>query len=109
MKKLVLLAVTAGSLLMSGATFAMSKSQENRLEDLCFAVKTDNRNYLAFKMKENQLSASQLVKGLVCNGEDAITFAQLHGAENTASMLSRRSGSVGKSVVIQDIAKNQLK
>lgn len=106
MKKLVLLAVSAGSLLMSGATFAMSKNLENRLEDLCFAVKTDNRNYLSAKMKENQVSATQLVEGLVCNGEDVITFAKIHGAGKNASMLTSRTGNAGKSVIIQDIAKN---
>jgi len=43
---------------------------------------------------------------LVCNGEDAVTFAKLNGAEKTANLLIERSDHSGKIVVIEDLAKN---
>lgn len=106
MKKLVLLSATIGSLLISGASFAMDKDHENRLVNLCEAVKSDDRAQLVSEMKQYHLQARHVVKGLVCNGEDAITFAKLNGADSTADLLIKRSGNAGRSVVIQDIAKN---
>lgn len=106
MKKLVLLSVAAGSLLLSVTSFAMDKDMEETLVGLCVAVKSDNRLKLHNEMKDANMSAKHVVEGLVCNGDDAITFAKLNGAEKTADLLVRRSGNAGKSVVIQDIAKN---
>ena len=106
MKKSVLVTLAAGTLLLSGTTFAMDKDHEKNLQDLCVAVKSDSRIQLVKEMKQNHLRASHVVKGLVCNGDDAITFAKLNGANKNADLLIKRSGNAGKTVVIQDIAKN---
>lgn len=106
MKKSVLVTLAAGTLLLSGTTFAMDPDHEKSLQDLCVAVKSDSRAQLVKEMKQNHLRARHVVKGLVCNGDDAITFAKLNGASKNADLLIRRSGNAGKTVVIQDIAKN---
>jgi hypothetical protein len=106
MKKLVLVSLAASTLLLSGTSFAMDKDHEKSLQELCVAVASDSRIKLVKEMKQNHLRARHVVKGLVCNGEDAITFAKLHGADKTADLLIKRSGNAGRTVVIQDIAKN---
>ena len=106
MKKLALVSLAASTLLLSGTTFAMDPDHEKSLQELCVAVKSDSRAQLVKEMKQNHLRASHVVKGLVCNGDDAITFAKLNGANKNADLLIKRSGNAGKSVVIQDIAKN---
>ncbi|MCC2603798.1 DUF3718 domain-containing protein [Planctobacterium marinum] len=106
MKKLILTAIAATSVMISGASFAGDKLVEYKLENLCKAVKSDNRFDLYKAIKRNNLQADEVVEGLMCNGEDPITFAKLNGAEKTANLLIERSGFNGKTVIIEDLAKN---
>lgn len=106
MKKLILTTIATSTLLLSSGAFAMDKDLEDRLVDVCEAIKSDSRIALHSTLKHNRFRADSVVEGLVCNGEDAITFAKLHGAERTANLLIKRSGNQGKIVVIEDLAKN---
>lgn len=106
MRKVILTVIAASTMALSGVSHAVGNDLENRLVDLCKAVKSDDRFQLMKEIKENNLNADEVIEGLVCNGEDAVTFAKLNGAEKTANLLIERSDHSGKIVVIEDLAKN---
>lgn len=106
MKKLFLTAVATSTLVLSSGAFAMDSDLEKKLVAVCKAVKSDSNLNLHTTLKETRLRADSVVEGLMCNGEDVITFAKLNGANNTADLLIKRSGNSDKIVVIEDLAKN---
>lgn len=109
MKKTVLAALTTGLFVLSTSASAMDSDLENRLVDICEAAKTDSPIRLITEMKQNRLRFDTVAEGLMCNGVDVITFAKMHGAENTARVIAARASSQNSSVTIQDLAKNNLK
>ena len=106
MKKVLLTVLATSVLMASGSVMAMDKGLESKLENICEAAKSDSAYKLDFAIKKGHYKYKDVVDGLVCNGEDVVTFAKLHGAERTANLLLSRSGNGDKEVVIQDIAKN---
>ena len=105
MKKFIVSVLAATVLMTSGSVLAMDKSLENKLSRICEAAQSNSKYKLNFAIKKARLKYKDVVDGLVCNGEDIITFAKINGADNTAGLLLSRTGNSDKSVPIQNIAK----
>lgn len=81
-------------------TAAMDSYMEEALVNTCKAALTNKPLKLKATLKEYRLKERTAALGIVCNGEDIITFAENRGAFKTANHMNR---SIGKSV-ITDIA-----
>ena len=83
-----------GLTLSLGATAAQAggypKEMENDLIAVCEAVKSDRPLALHNAVKSTGLSLRDLHEGLVCNGEDMITFALTHNAVKNGALIARR-------------------
>ena len=66
------------------------ESIEKDLVAVCEAIKEDNRLALHKAVKRSRISYKDLHKGLVCNGQDMLSFAQSHDATSTGDYLARR-------------------
>lgn len=66
------------------------KEIEGDLIAVCEAIKSDNRLALMRAVKRSRLSFETLNKGLVCNGQDMLTFALTHDASTTGKLIARR-------------------
>ena len=88
--KLALLSLT----LTLGATSVSAKNYPHEMEDdlvaVCEAVKSDSRLRLNSAVKATGLGIRDLHKGLVCNGEDMLSFASTHGASKTGALIAKR-------------------
>jgi len=62
---------------------------ENDLVAVCTAIKNDSRLALNRAVKNTGLSFSKLNAGLVCNGQDMLTFSLTHNAAQTNSVIAR--------------------
>lgn len=103
MKKLVILAVVMAGVSVSGmANAAIAPATEKGLIKVCEALKSDSRIKLHKAMKKSRISYRTIAKGLVCNGQDAVTFAMNHGAENTALMVARRANKASDALVAKN-------
>ena len=75
-------------------TAASAGSYPAELEDdliaVCEAIKSDSRLKLHRAVKETGLNVKNLHEGLVCNGQDMLTFAATHNATETAQHIARR-------------------
>ena len=80
--------------LTATATAATAGSYPTELEDnlvaVCEAVKSDSRLKLHRAVKATGLNMRDLHEGLVCNGQDMLTFAATHNASETAQHIARR-------------------
>lgn len=68
---------------------------ENELIAVCEAVKSDSKLKLNRAVKATGLNIRDLHEGLVCNGEDMLTFAATHNALNTQSLIAKRVSGKG--------------
>ncbi|MFC3123273.1 DUF3718 domain-containing protein [Agaribacter flavus] len=101
MRKLVKVSMLMlGSFLIVQNAAAISKSEENRLVKVCEAIQSNSRLQLSKTLKNTRLSHQAIMKGLVCNGDDPISFALKNGAVKNAKYLAHRSG--------QDMTDSQL-
>ncbi|TRX57026.1 DUF3718 domain-containing protein [Thalassomonas sp. M1454] len=84
----------AGASLISFNSSAegMSSYMEGALVDTCKAAMSDSTQKLTKTLKEYRLKEKTVALGVVCNGEDIITFAQNHGANKTAEHMSNTLG-----------------
>jgi len=98
------LATIATTTLMLGASFnasAMDKNIETALIDVCKSALSDSSYKLKKTTKSYNLSNKKVALNVMCNGEDIISFAENHGAHETAATLERSIGGVS----ITDVAK----
>ena len=83
-----------GMTLSFTATAANAGSYPVELEDdlvaVCEAVKSNSRLKLHRAAKATGLNMRDLHEGLVCNGQDMLTFATTHNASETAQHIARR-------------------
>lgn len=83
-----------GLTLTLGATAAQAggypKEMENNLIAVCKAVKSDKPFRLYQAVKRTGISLKDLHEGLVCNGEDMISFAMTHNATKNGALIARR-------------------
>ncbi|MBE1300792.1 MAG: DUF3718 domain-containing protein [Alteromonadaceae bacterium] len=91
MKKLMLIAAAASVLSLSTTVSAQNYLTDDELVELCEAVKSNNRFTLVNRMEKYRVNFRVLSKGLVCDGHDVATFAQMHGADKNVKLIVRRT------------------
>ncbi len=109
MKTLTAISTTlliAGASLVSFTSSAapMSSYMESALVDTCKAAMSNNTLRLNRTLKAHRLNEKTVALGVVCNGEDIITFAQNHGAIKTADHMAKSIGSAS----ITDLASVEI-
>lgn len=92
-------AVLAGITFSLAASVANAKDYplhlENELIAVCAAVKSDSKLKLNRAVKATGLNIRDLHEGLVCNGEDLLSFAATHNALKTQSLIAKRVNDKG--------------
>lgn len=92
MKKLALAFVVVAATGFSGfASASISESTEQNLVKVCKALKSDSSIKLNKAVKHSRISYERLAKGLVCDGQSAMSFALSNGAQKTASVFAKRA------------------
>ncbi|MEW9799325.1 DUF3718 domain-containing protein [Alteromonas sp. CYL-A6] len=64
---------------------------ENDLVAVCDAIKDNSLQSLRKAVKQSRLSFRDLNEGLVCNGDDMLSFATRHNATFAADLIVRRT------------------
>ena len=81
-------------MLIAPQTFAapkLDKYTEANLIKVCEALRGNNKLKLHLAVKRTGVRYHHLAKGLVCNGQDAVTFALSHNANKTAALFAKRA------------------
>ncbi|MBU2893109.1 DUF3718 domain-containing protein [Colwellia sp. D2M02] len=81
----------------------MDSYMEKALINVCKAAKSNSVLKLKSTTKYYRLKTKTVALGLVCNGDDVITFAESYGANKTAATLQKSIGRVS----ITDVASVQ--
>lgn len=86
--------VIAGSFLLASSANANSYPLylEDDLVKICEAIRDDNARDLRRAISDSGVRVKALHKGLLCNGEDMLTFADRHVAVNASELLARKLG-----------------
>lgn len=63
---------------------------ENSLVSVCHAIRKDDTRALKNAVRDSRVSLKVLHEGLVCNGEDMMSFAERHRAMDTSELIARR-------------------
>lgn len=94
MKKLILGSILTASIFLAGNAQAryIDKSLESRLVKICEAIKSNSKLKVHLAIKDSGIKARAVSKGLVCNGNDPVTFAILNNATTTAKFMASKSG-----------------
>jgi len=94
MKKIIIGSIITAGILLAGSAQANSidKNTETNLIKICKAIKSDNKLKVHRAIKNSGFKAKTISEGLVCNGQDSVTFALVNNAPNTAKYLARKSG-----------------
>lgn len=82
----LVMAFSTGSVMAQGYPLEM----ENDLIAVCEAIKGDSRVKFKRAVKATGLDLKTLHAGLVCNGQDMMTFAASNGAANTSRLIANR-------------------
>jgi len=91
MKKVILATIISTGLFLGGTAQAQILSPENEqsLIKICSAIKSNNNWKLHKAIKSSRLDARNIAKGLVCNGQDPVSFALTKNATKTAKLMAR--------------------
>ncbi|MBD3585467.1 DUF3718 domain-containing protein [Salinimonas sp. HHU 13199] len=81
--------VVAGGVSFS-ANASYPKHLETDLVKICTAIKDNKSFQLHMAIKKSGLTYRAVEKGLVCDGTDIHTFAQVNNADATGALLARR-------------------
>lgn len=84
--------VLASSVSLAGETGIVEPGLEKKLVKICKALQSNKTMRLREAVKHARLKYSAVHKGLVCNGQNALAYAQSQGANKTALLLAKRSG-----------------
>jgi len=85
-----LLGITLSLTATAATANSYPKELEKDLIAVCEAVKSDSRMKLRRAVRATGLNMRELNNGLVCNGQDMMTFAATHGAAKTAQHIAAR-------------------
>lgn len=88
-----LIGISLSVLAGSASAKAYPRAMEHQLIAVCQAIKSDNRLALTRAVKQTRLSYRQLNKGLLCNGQDMLSFALTHNSAITSELIARRTNS----------------
>ncbi|MFQ3237479.1 MAG: hypothetical protein ACI9C4_003065 [Paraglaciecola sp.] len=93
MKKLLLGSLLFMGLLAGGtanANYYINPQLEKSLVNICEGIRSNSRIKLHVAIKRSGLSVRRVMKGLLCNGQDPLTFARLNRADKTGNLLAAR-------------------
>lgn len=82
-----LLAAPLAQLANAGNTLFVNDEDRMYLR-LCKAVKSNNKLHLHLTLKHEGISYQQMQEGLICNGQDPITFALYSGSKKIAQVIA---------------------
>lgn len=88
--QLALIGMTLSLTVTAASAASYPQELEKDLIAVCEAVKSDNRLKLHRAVKATGLNMKNLHSGLVCNGQDMITYAVANGADVNAQHIARR-------------------
>jgi hypothetical protein len=71
---------------------SMDKNLENKLINICKALKSDDKIKLRHSIKESGLRERVVFRGLVCNGMSPLAYALSENANLTAHYIGNKSG-----------------
>lgn len=87
------IAISAGLVALATSISASAADYPLYLEDellaVCHAIHADDTRALKKAVRNSGLSLKVLNKGLRCNGDDMVTFAERHEAMETSDLLAR--------------------
>jgi hypothetical protein len=89
MKKVIISTIITAGILLAGNAQAsyIGSVTEAKLVQVCKAIKSDSLSDLHVAIRDSGLGMKQIISGLVCNGEDPVTFALVNDAEKTAKYM----------------------
>ncbi|QOL25149.1 DUF3718 domain-containing protein [Thalassotalea sp. LPB0316] len=94
-KSVATLSATIGALMFSSISAAdMQPQLERALVKTCEAAMSDKPIKLKVAMDDYDLNERDVALGVMCNNVDIITFAEQHGAYQTAQRLQNSIGNV---------------
>ena len=94
MKKVMMTMMTLAVFAAPFATLAndhMMSAHEHKLVGLCKAVMSKSKLRLSVALRKEGLTYAEMQDGLVCNGQDPLTFAKTHGAMDNAYKIASRA------------------
>lgn len=94
MKKIIIGSILTAGILLAGSAQAnyIDKNTEANLVEICEAIKSNSTLKVHSAIKNSGIKAKEISEGLVCNGYDAVSFAIMNNAQNTAKFMARKSG-----------------
>ncbi len=97
MKKHIALITTllaAGGLTMTTmSASAKSIPYQADLEKICYAIASGNKLRFNLAVKKSRIKFKELNRGLLCNGQDMLTFAGSYKSPSMYALIERRTGS----------------
>ncbi|TRX53995.1 DUF3718 domain-containing protein [Thalassomonas sp. M1454] len=91
--KIAAVSLTSASLLVAfNSSATMDNYMESALIDVCKKAQQDNVLQLRKTIKGYRLNEKTVAMGLMCNGENVISFAENNGAFKTANHLDKKLG-----------------
>jgi hypothetical protein len=93
MKKLLISSIITAGILLAGSAHAnyINPVTESKLVKVCEAIKSDSLIKVKVSVRNSGVSMKQIANGLVCNGNDPVSFALANDAEKTAKYMAQKS------------------
>ncbi|MCW8106927.1 DUF3718 domain-containing protein [Alteromonas ponticola] len=83
---------TAGLTMTSVTVSAKSIPYEAELKKVCYAIASGNKLKFNRAIKNSRIKFRELNKGLLCNGQDMLTFAGNYKSPSLYASIERRAG-----------------
>jgi hypothetical protein len=93
MKKAIIVSILSAGIVLAGSAQAnyIDPVTERHLVKICKALKSNSKIRLHRAIKNSHLSYKAVGKGLVCNGDDPVTFALKNESNKTAKLLANKA------------------
>ncbi|MCW8092797.1 DUF3718 domain-containing protein [Alteromonas sp. ASW11-130] len=83
----------AGGLTLSSASVsAKSIPYEAELKQICYAIASGKKFKFNRAVKDSRISIRALNRGLLCNGQDMLSFAGNYNSPSMYALVERRTG-----------------
>ncbi len=102
MKKHIALITTlfaAGGLMMTTmSASAKAIPYEAELKKVCYAIASGNKLRFNLAVKNSRIKFRELNRGLLCNGQDMLTFAGSYKSAEMYALIERKTGANSRSL-----------
>ncbi|MGQ8364234.1 DUF3718 domain-containing protein [Glaciecola sp. 1036] len=75
----------------AGSSIQYTDSDKRMLVEVCKAIKSNSKVKLNKVLHKNRITFDEMAKGLVCNGQDALSFAKYHDADENFDLITKRT------------------